>query len=170
MILLLGHVNCRSILNKGLIVEDFLDSTSCDIFGITEIHMKLNDTPPLINKLTPPNYTFDHIPHMHAPGGDVGILVKNTLRVKRVEAITVKSFEHIVVSVLAPGRRVNIVVLYRPTWILPPAFSWMNIIGLATYLSTPTLSWSVISTFSMTLMPNKVKSLNHYLHHATLIS
>ena len=44
--------------------------------------------------------------------------------------------------------------------------------GLRTYLSTlkSALPWSVISTFSMALMLNIVKSLNHYFHHASSIN
>ena len=130
----LGHVNRRSIQNKGPIVEDFLDSISCDILE-TEIHIKPIDTPAFINELTPPDYTFDDIPHMHAPGGGVGILAKNTLRVKQEKAIPAETFEHIIVSVLAPSRMSNISVLYRP-----PGSSLLlfldEFMGLVNYLST----------------------------------
>jgi hypothetical protein len=71
-----GFGNCRSIRNKGPAISDLITSADIDIFGITETHIRENDTPSFLNDLTPDGYTLLNIPRLGKTGGGVGFLIK----------------------------------------------------------------------------------------------
>ena len=46
------------------------------LFGLTETHIQVNDTPSFLNDLTPHGYALFHRPHHGNTGGYMGFLVK----------------------------------------------------------------------------------------------
>jgi len=109
-----GFGNVRSIRNKGPAVADLVTSANIDIFGITETHIRSNDTPSFLSDLTPDGYTLFHIPRLGKTGGGVGFLIKKVFDVSMVASPSFRSFEHIIVSAQWGRHRLNFVSLYRP--------------------------------------------------------
>ena len=68
-----GLLNCRSVKNKSdLIVYHIMDS-GLDILALTETWLASNDSDNrVIGNLTPPGYTFHHVPRSSGKGGGVG--------------------------------------------------------------------------------------------------
>ena len=59
-----GFGNCRSIRNKGPAILDFITSAGIDILGLTETHIRINDTQSFLNDLTPHGRALLHRPIM----------------------------------------------------------------------------------------------------------
>ena len=66
-----------------------------DIFALTETWLEPGDSDRLlIEELIPSGYRFFHNPRSIGHGGGVGMLFKNSLRVKQEETIVMDSFEY----------------------------------------------------------------------------
>ena len=52
-----------------------------EMFGLTETHIWVNDTPSFLNDLTPHGYALFHRPRHENTGGGEGFLIKRILTV-----------------------------------------------------------------------------------------
>ena len=110
-----GFANCRSIRNKGPLLQDEVNSGGFDVFGLTETHIKLHDSKRFLQELTPDGFSLFHIPRSNKSGGGVGFFIKNTFETKDiVGAPNFTSFEHHTISLFLHGRSLILGVLYRP--------------------------------------------------------
>ena len=64
-----GFANCRSIRNKGPILCEEVKTGNFDVFGLTETHIKTQDTPSFINELTPEDISLVHTSRENKRGG-----------------------------------------------------------------------------------------------------
>ena len=144
----LRHVNCCDLQNKGPIVEDCLNSTSCNILGITETHVSPNDTPAFINEFTTPNYPFDHIPSLHASGGGVGILIKNIFQCKAGRGHSCKNFKTHYCFSTGPWPHSQHCCTLQTTWI-PPLLFLDEFMGPLTHLSILKADFVMVGDFSI---------------------
>ena len=76
-------LNVQSIRNK---TADFVHEYSLDIVAISETWLKPGDDW-IITEITPPGYSFHHIPRLHKTGGGVGLLYKSSLSARQHENI-----------------------------------------------------------------------------------
>lgn len=136
-----GFVNCRSIRNKGPLISDLVTDADVDIFGITETHIRVNDTTSFLKELTPHGYTLYQIPRLGKTGGGVGFLVKTGFNVSTVASPTYGSFEHVIISVQWCNHRLNFASIYRPPGSNITVFldEFMSFAGFISSLPSPTI-------------------------------
>ena len=106
--------NCRSVRNKHAALVDLVSSNSIDILGLTETHIRNNDTPSFLSELTPSGYKLLHVPRPTKLGGGVGFFVNKHFNSCVVPSPTFGSFEHVVVSVKWQNYSLNFASIYRP--------------------------------------------------------
>ena len=88
-----GFVNCRSIRNKGLLLQDLIKYSDLDILGLVETHIRTNDTDGLLMSITPADYNFIQKPRCTGLGGGVGFLCRKTFSPSIVSSPVFRSFE-----------------------------------------------------------------------------
>ena len=93
-----GFVNCRSIRNKGPLLQELIKCSDLDILGLVETHIRPNDTDGLLNYLTPTDYNFIQKPRCTGLGGGVGFLCRKTFSPRIVSLPVFRSFEIIIRS------------------------------------------------------------------------
>ena len=107
--------NSRSVRNKILSVKDYTVDHDIDIFALTETWLEPGDSDRLlIEELIPSGYRFLHNPRSIGRGGGVGMLFKNSLRVKQEETIVTDSFEYMQIICNTSTKSFRIIVIYRP--------------------------------------------------------
>ena len=101
--------------NKILSVKDYTVDHDIDIFALTETWLEPGDSDRLlIEELIPSDYRFLHNPRSIGRGGGVGMLFKNSLRVKQEETIVTDSFEYMQIICNTSTKSFRIIVIYRP--------------------------------------------------------
>ena len=93
-----GFVNCRSIRNKGPLLQDLIKRGDLVILGLAETHIRPNDTDGLLSSLTPADYNFIQKPRCTGRGGGVGFLCRKTFSPSIVSSPVFRSFEIIILS------------------------------------------------------------------------
>ena len=109
-----GFVNCRSIRNKGPLLQDLIKCCDLDILGLVETHIIPNDTDGLLNSLTPADYNFIQKPRCTGLGGGVGFLCRKTLSPSIVSSPVFRSFEIIILSFKSDYNSFVAACVYRP--------------------------------------------------------
>ena len=85
-------LNARSVRNKSAVLMDYLCDCKADLYAITEIWLTEDDAE-VRAELSPDGYNFlDHSREGRC-GGGTGLIYRNSLRVKEVEAGEKNSFE-----------------------------------------------------------------------------
>jgi len=87
-------LNCRSVCNKSLILNDYIIENEVELLCITETWLNKNNLNMqlTINEMTPKGYVFHHVPR-NSRGGGVGLLYKKSLDLKKITISKFKSFE-----------------------------------------------------------------------------
>ena len=107
--------NSRSVRNKDLSVKDYTVDHDIDLFALTETLLEPGDSDRLlIEELIPSGYRFLHNPRSTGRGGGIGMLFKNSLRVKQEETIVMDSFEYRQIICNTSTKSFGIIVIYRP--------------------------------------------------------
>ena len=109
------YLNVQFIRNKTADFVDFVHEYSLDIHvvAISETWLKPGDDW-IITEITPPGYSFHHIPRLHKTGGGVGLLYKSSLSVSiKSDAGDYSSFESIHAEITCNSRSVRLVNVYR---------------------------------------------------------
>ena len=109
-----GFVNCRSIRNKGPLLQDLIKCGDLDILGLVETHIRPNDTDGLLSSLTPADYNFIQKPRCTGRGGGVGFLCRKTFSPSIVSSPVFRSFEIIILSFKSDYNSFVTACVYRP--------------------------------------------------------
>ena len=117
-----GLLNCQSVRNKPDQILDIISNQKLDMFVMTETWLKSGDIDNIaIQNITPPNFTFHHVPRESESGhrgGGVAVLCHNSLKFQKLDQIIVaSSFEHIAGIIPFNGTCIRIIVIYR----VPPS-------------------------------------------------
>ena len=112
----IGSINIRSACENGQILHDLIASKSLDILAGTETWLRANDTSAFPSDLTPPRFSFLHVPRHGRPGGGVGQFISDALYFSQISLPHQSSIEAICCTVATgPGTsRFIILNLYRP--------------------------------------------------------
>ena len=154
--------NSRPVRNKILSVKDYTVDHDIDIFALTETWLEPGDSDRLlIEELIPSGCRFLHNPRCIGRGGGVGMLFKNSLRVKQEEAIVTDSFQYMQIICNTSTKSFRIIVLYRP-----PNGSFANFCldfsGLLGHLSTFGSLLLITGDFNIHLDPPEVPSASNF--------
>ena len=107
--------NVRSVKSKALSLKDYTVEHDLDFLALTETWLRSGESDNFfVGELCPKGYIFHHTPRENSRGGGVGILVKKSLRVKRLGSVNFSSFENVVVLAKCPIGNIRFVVIYRP--------------------------------------------------------
>lgn len=112
----LGSINVRSIVNKATTVSNLIIDYNLDLLCVTETWLNGNDRDSVcIAELTPPGYSFLHVPRTSARGGGVGLLYRDSINVnKETVTSTFSSFEHLSVTLTSGSQSYMVIIIYRP--------------------------------------------------------
>jgi hypothetical protein len=115
-----SHLNTRSVtsitsdINKPTVLQDFITSNNIDIMTISETWLTIDTLPSVLNSLTPPGYSFAHIPRKLKIGGGVAILHRSTFKTIPIPIPTFSSFEAMATRLSLPSSSLLIITVYRP--------------------------------------------------------
>ena len=110
----LSHLNARSVNNKAMIIKYFTVDNDIDTLALTETWLHESDYDAVeLGTLCPTGYRFLHNPRLHARGGGVGLLFKNSLDINTTLYETYKTFELMDVR-LKSHVHLRVFVIYRP--------------------------------------------------------
>ena len=114
-----GLLNCRSVCNKTHAIKDYVVENDFDILAVTETWLRSdpNLNVGTIGDLTPKGYSFHHTARIENRGGGVGLLYKNSLKI-RAEPVEYfsqfKSFEVTGMQIRMQSGMAVLLVVYRP--------------------------------------------------------
>ena len=107
--------NVRSVKNKALSLKDYTFEHDLVFLALTETWLHSGESDSFfVGELCPKGYIFHHTPRENSRGGGVGILVKKSLRVKKLCSANFSSFENVVALAEYPIGSIRFVVIYRP--------------------------------------------------------
>ena len=109
-----GCVNCRSIRNKGPLIQDLVHSGGYQFLALTETHISPSDTDGLLKSVTPTDYNLVQKPRCTGKGGGVGFLYHKTISASIIPSPDITSFECVVVSFNVDHSKFSAACLYRP--------------------------------------------------------
>lgn len=108
-------LNSRSVRNKTLILKDYVVEHDIDVLALTETWLQPDNTDDLVIKeLCPTGYSFLHAPRSTGRGGGVGVLFKDSLKMKKIDKQKFHSFENIQLNLHSSTSSTVILVIYRP--------------------------------------------------------
>ena len=112
----IGSINVRSVREKGPLLHDLMVSKSFDILAVTETWLRANDTSAFLSDLTPPGFSFLHVPRHGRPRGGFGLFISDALSFLQISLPHQSSIEAICCTVATgPGTsHFTILNLYRP--------------------------------------------------------
>ena len=87
--------NVRSVKNKALSLKDYTFEHDLVFLALTETWLHSGESDSFfVGELCPKGYIFHHTPRENSRGGGIGILVKKSLRVKKLCSANFSSFEN----------------------------------------------------------------------------
>lgn len=125
-------VNIQSVRNKTFNIRDLINDECLDILAITETWLSDSDLA-VISEMTPDTHTFLHTTRQTGRGGGVGVFIcKAVKKIRKCAIDRPDSFEVVQVQCEVNGKKITLIVIYRP-----PNLSMYNFIyELKTYLDT----------------------------------
>ena len=108
-------LNARSVRNKTADILDYICECKLDVVGITESWLSSDDAA-VRTELCPDGYKFLDHPRDGLRGGGTGLIYRDSLCVKKLDAGIKRSFEFSEWSVTTSSHKLRIVVLYRPPY------------------------------------------------------
>ena len=84
--------NARSVKNKSAVILDYICDCKADLFAVTETWLSADDAA-VRAELCPDGYRFIDQPHLGRRGGGTGLVYRDSLGVKKVDAGGKESFE-----------------------------------------------------------------------------
>ena len=108
-------LNCRSVRNKTVEFVHLLNEHKLDLIALTESWIKPEDTS-VIGNITPPGYSFLHVPRPGCKqGGGVALVYKSGLKVNICNSdINAASFESLTVNIVSGSTSLCLEIIYRP--------------------------------------------------------
>ncbi len=91
------YINARSVQNKTLVLNDFIQTNNLDIFAISETWLNPGaPTATYINALLPPGYSIYHVDRdTDSRGGGVAVIYRTCMRMKQSVHNRLTQFEYI---------------------------------------------------------------------------
>ena len=106
--------NAQSLKNKLNLVQDYRNEHSLDIMLLTECWLKDDDTAAIGQLENNGEYKFITKPRNNRIGGGIGCLFKPNINIKKLVTSQTKTFEHLALELDTYGRRVTMLIIYRP--------------------------------------------------------
>ena len=101
--------------DKPLLLQEFITDNNFDCMFLTETWLKPDTPSPILNSITPPNYSFIHVPRSSGRnGGGVGCLYKSIFSVSSLNVHSFLSFEHMLLRVTHCTMSFLFAIIYRP--------------------------------------------------------
>ena len=109
-------VNSRTIMNKTLMLKDYIIEHDLDILAITETWLHDDDFDVFFcHDICPAGFRFYHDPRTTSEGGGVALLVRNQFKVCKQQLADYKSFEAFEAVLKSSGNHnLSLVIIYRP--------------------------------------------------------
>ena len=85
-------MNTRSVKNKSETLLDYFCKSGADIFALTETWLNTNDSA-VCAEITPPGFKFVNCPRKDRKGGGTGLLAREDITVRMLDAGEKLSFE-----------------------------------------------------------------------------
>ena len=101
--LTLGVLNARSVRNKGPLLADMVASNDLERLCLTETHIHSFDSDSFLWSITPPDFTFPHMPRPSGIAGGVGFFIRSSYRPHKIESPFYQSFGNMVVLIGLQG-------------------------------------------------------------------
>lgn len=114
--LTLCSVNVRSAKSKSADILDFIYSSEADLFAFTETWLSENDTAAKLEFIPPRTHKFLHHNRKGRKGGGTGLLFKENIEVKKIDAGEKTSFEFSEWCVNSNLLRARLLIIYRPPY------------------------------------------------------
>ena len=116
-------MECTIVKNKALSLKDNNVDHDLDFLALTETWLHSGESDNIfVDELCTKGHIFHHTPRENSKGGRVGILVKKSLRVKKVSSANFSSFENVVALAEYPIGSIRFVVICRPPSLQIKAF------------------------------------------------
>jgi len=113
-----AYMNVRSLNNKTEYIKNIAIDNDLDCLLLTETWLSNNSVrnEQILGELIPESYKFMHIPRPRGRGGGVGVLYKESLRLKNTtcEAKQFSSMEYLECTTKANSKLIRFLVIYRP--------------------------------------------------------
>ena len=107
-------LNCRSVCNKPIEINDFITCKQLDILFVTETWLSGNEKDnTVLSELLPPNCSIVQQPRKDRGGGVAAIYSKDLI-LKTCPTKNFPSFEYILLKVTSGSVTYHIITLYRP--------------------------------------------------------
>ena len=106
-------LNARSVKNKTAGDFDYVSDCKADLVAITHTWLTTDDTA-VRAKLFSVGYKISDRPHTGRRGGGVGLIYRDLLSVRRIDAGEKESFEYSERTISSPSLNLRLVFLYRP--------------------------------------------------------
>ena len=114
-----SHLSVRSAssvipsLNKPAVLQDFIADHNLEILALSETWLHLDTLPPVLNSLTPDNFSIIHSPRLHGTGGGLTFIYRFYLKIVTVSMAYFSSFESLCVRLTVSSSSFTILVIYR---------------------------------------------------------
>ena len=99
-------------------IRDATQEENIDIMFLTETWLRVEDEKSgRINSLKPPGYSVRSFPRKNRIGGGIALIIRNVylVHMDRIQELSFKSFQAILVCLNISNRNISIVCVYRPT-------------------------------------------------------
>ena len=107
-------LNCQSVGNKELLLNDLVFDYKPDIVFCTETWLLEKGDEVRIKSLTPPLYVSDNFPRLTGPGGGILIINKNGTTVKTIRITGQSTFECTKSKININSSSITVFCVYRP--------------------------------------------------------
>ena len=107
-------LNCQSVGNKELLLNDLVFDYKPDIVFFTETWLLEKGDEVRIKSLTPPLYVSDNFPRLTGPGGGILIINKNGTTVKTIRITGQSTFECTKSKININSSSITVFCVYRP--------------------------------------------------------
>ena len=121
-------LNARSVRNKTAMLVDYLCDSKADLYAITETWLTEKDASVRAELHVDGYNLMDHC-RDDRRGGGIGLICRDSLRVKKVEAGVKDSFEFTEWTVRTLGHNLRLLVIYRPPYSMSTKFQPMSSSG-----------------------------------------
>ena len=108
-------LNARSVKNKTADLFDYICDCKADLVAIAETWLTTDDAA-VRAELCPVGYKISDRPGTGRRGGGVGLIYRDSLSVRGIDAGGKESFEYSEWTISSPSLNLRLVLLYRPPY------------------------------------------------------
>ncbi|KAK6179717.1 hypothetical protein SNE40_012018 [Patella caerulea] len=106
-------LNCRSVRNKTLDLNEFIQTNKLDLFALSETWLTETNDQSTLAELIPSGYSIHSVPRK-TRGGGVALIFKSTIKSTKPKPTKFKSFECLDSFVTIKQKTIRIIIIYRP--------------------------------------------------------